>query len=96
MICAHEVEVGDRQDGLEFLSLPTVHDTLQDQGDALGDILVKELAKLLAVCLGGLSIHPPLPIGLVAEVFGVNKDHSTPRHSGRASILQITHLHHGT
>ena len=84
---AHEVEVGDREYGSKFLSLSAIHDSLQDEGDTLRGVLLKQFAKLLSVCLARLAVHPALPVGPVAEVLGIDKHHPTPRHSGRTGVL---------
>lgn len=47
----HQVEIGDWEDGLEFLSQAAIHDTLQNEGYTLGGILTKQLDELLSVPL---------------------------------------------
>ena len=74
----HQIQVGDRKDGPKLLPLPAIHDPLQDEGDALRNILIEELDELVSVCLAGEVADPPLPVGSVAEVLGVHVDHATP------------------
>ena len=88
----HQVKVGDWCNSPEFLSLAPIHDSLQNQGDALGNVLIKQLDELLSVPLARLIVHPAFPVGLVAQVLWVYEDHSTPRDCGRTGILQVTHL----
>ena len=83
----YEVEVGDREDGLEFLALPAIHDSLQNQCNTLWNVLVEQFDELLPVCLGGLGVHPAFPVGFVAEVLGIDKHHTTSGHCGWTGIL---------
>ena len=77
-VSTHEIEVGDREDSPELLSLPAIHDTLQDEGYALRTVLIKQFDELFSVSFAWQRVHPAFPVRLVAEIFGVHKHHSTP------------------
>ena len=87
----HQVEVGDRHDGLQLLALPAIHEALQDEGDALGNVLIEQPNELRPVGLRQ-RVHPTLPVGLEAQVLGVYIDHTTARDSRWTGILQVSNL----
>lgn len=47
----HQIEIGDWEDSLQFLSLASIHYTLQNEGDTLGNVLIKQLDEFLSVTL---------------------------------------------
>ena len=83
----NHVQVGEWNDIFQLLARLAVDDALKDQVDAAGYILFKQLLKVFLFGLRLPLINPFLPEGHVAEVLGVDVDHTTARDSSWRGIL---------
>ena len=92
LVTTDHVEVGEWDDGLQFLALPAVLAALQDQLDAARDVLLEEAVKQVTLHRGLAAVTPLLPERHVAEVLRVNVDHPAARDGRWGGVLKVIHL----
>ena len=88
----YQVEIGEWDDGLEFLALLAVDDALDDHVDAVGHELLVELIQFLLFEDAVPLAHPLEPVRLVTQVFRVDVNHATSRYCCRRGVLEVVYL----
>ena len=89
---SYQVEIGEWDDGLEFLALLAVDDALDDHVDAVGHELLVELIQFLLFEDAVPLAHPLEPVRLVTQVFRVDVNHAAPRYCCRRGVLEVVYL----
>ena len=88
----NHIEICQWDNHLQFLSRLAVQHPLQDQIDGPRDVLLEQPLQILLLCLASPGVDPLLPEGHVAEVLGVDEDHTAARDGGGGGVLKVRHL----